>query len=75
MGHYAIQAVIGGTGGGNDHLAVALGEMAIFLEHQGIVVREKRPPFRRSARQRQKHIRNKARFFLNFQHFGADVFR
>ena len=74
MGHYAIQAVIGGTGGGNDHLAVALGEMAIFLEHQGIVVREKRPPFSRATRQRQKNIRNKARFFLNFQHFGADVF-
>ena len=74
MGHYAIEAVVGGTGGGDDHLAVALGEMAIFLEHQGIVVCEKRPPFSGATRQRQKHIRNKARFFLYFQHFGSDVF-
>ena len=75
MGHYAIQAVVGGTGGGDDHLAIAFGQVAIFLEHQGIVVREKRPPFCWATRQRQKHIGNEARFFLHFQHFGADVFR
>ena len=74
MGHHAIQTVVGGTGGSDDHLAVAFGQMAVFLEHQSIVVGEERPPFRGATRQRQKHIGNKARFFLHFQHFGADVF-
>ena len=75
MCHHAIQAVVGGTGGGDDHFTLALGQATVFTQHQGIVVSEKCPPFSRATRQGQKHIGHKTGFFLNFQDFGADVFR
>ena len=66
MRHHAIQAVIGGTGGGDNHFPLTLGEATVFAQHQRVVVREKCPPFGRATGQGQKHIGHKTGFFLNF---------
>ena len=71
--HHAIQTVVGRAGGGHDHLAVALGEVAVLFEHQRVVIVEKRAPFGGASCQRQKHIGHEARFFLHFQNLGAHV--
>ena len=73
MGHHAVQAVVGSAGGGDDHLAIALGEARVLFEHQGIVVGKKRPPFGRAACQGQKNVGYKAGLTLDFEHFGANI--
>ncbi len=70
---HAVQAVVGGAGGGDNHLAVALAQARVLFEHQRVVVGKKGPPFGRAPRQGQKDIGHKAGFFLDFQHLGADV--
>jgi hypothetical protein len=70
--------VVGGAGGGDDHLALALGQAAFTVHalghHQGIVVGKKGTPFRRAAGKGQKHVGDEPGFFLHFQNAGADVF-
>lgn len=56
-----------------DHLALALGQAAFFLEHEGIVVGEKGAPFGRAARKGQEDVGNEACLFLHFKDAGADV--
>ena len=73
MGHHAIQALVSGAGGGDDHLAVALGQAGVFFEHQGVVVGKKSAPLGRASRQCQKHGGHKTGLFLDFEHFRADV--
>lgn len=51
MGHHAEQALVSGTGGRDDHLALALAQAAFLLEHQRIVVGKKA---RHSAGRRAK---------------------
>ena len=51
MRHHAIQAVVGCTGGGNNHFSLAFGQATVFTQHQRIVVGEKCPPFSRATRQ------------------------
>ena len=74
MRHHAVQALVGGAGGGHDHFAVALGQVTFLLEHQGIVVGKKGAPLRRSAGKGQKHVGDEAGLFLHLQDAGADVF-
>ncbi|MNT61373.1 hypothetical protein D3C72_1990160 [compost metagenome] len=74
MSHHAIQALVGGTGGGHDHLALALGQAAFFLEHECVVIRKERTPLGRAAGKRQEHVGDKARFLLHFHDACADVF-
>ena len=71
--NHAVQALVGRTGCGHDHLAVALGQAALFLQHQRVVIREERAPFSGAPRERQKHVRHEAGFFLHLEHLGADV--
>ena len=75
--HHAVQALVGCAGGGDDHLAVALAQVAAaagaFGLHQRVVVGEEGAPFGRAARQAQEHVRHKAGFFLHGQHLGLDV--
>ena len=73
MRHHAIQALVGRAGGSDDHLALALGQAAFFLEHECVVVGEKRPPLGRAARKRQKHVGDEARLLLHLKDAGADV--
>ena len=75
MRYHAIQAMVGGAGGGDNHLPLALGEATVFAQHQSVVVCKKCPPFSRATGQGQKHIGHKTRFVLHFQNLGADVFR
>ncbi len=75
--HHAIQAVVGRAGGGDDHLAVTLGQVAVAAHrlghHQGIVVGKERTPFGRAAGERQKYIGHKACLFLHLQNLDANV--
>ncbi|MCY1543482.1 hypothetical protein D9M68_793020 [compost metagenome] len=77
--HHAVETVVGGAGGGDDHLAIALGEAAFatcgFGRHQRIVVGEEGTPLGRAARQRQEHVGHEAGFFLHLQDLGLEVLR
>ena len=77
MGHHAIQAIVGGAGGGHNHFTIALGQVAgpahRLGQHEGIVVRKKCTPLSWSAGKSQKNLRHKACFFLDFQNFGPNV--
>lgn len=73
MGHHAVQALVGRAGGGDDHLALALGEAAFLLEHEGVVVGEEGAPLGRASREGEKDIGNEAGLFLHFEDAGADV--
>ena len=50
---HTVQALVGAAGGGDDHLAIAFGEVAGAARtlgfHERIVVRKKRAPFGRAA--------------------------
>ncbi|MNT70577.1 hypothetical protein D3C72_2089820 [compost metagenome] len=61
------------AGGGDDHLAVALGERAFFLQHQRVVVREEGPPLGGAARKAEEHVGHEAGLFLHGKDRGADV--
>jgi len=77
MRHHAIQAVVGRTGGGHDHLAFTLAQATLATHrlghHQRVVVCKKRTPLGRASGKGQKHIGHKTGFFLYFEHFGSDV--
>ena len=71
--HDAVQAVIGGAGGSDDHLAVALAEAGFFAQHQCIVVCKKSAPFGWATRQSEENIRDESGLLLDFQYLGLDV--
>jgi len=73
MRHHAIQALIGGAGGGDDHLALALGQAAFLFEHERIVVRKEGAPFRRAAGKREEHVGDEPCLLLHFKNPRADV--
>ena len=75
VGDHAVQTLIDAAGGGDDHFALAFGQIAFFFGHEGIVVGKKCPPFRRAAGQAEENIGNETGFFLYFQNTRADVFR
>ena len=71
--HHAVQALVSRAGGGDDHLAFALGQAGFGAQHERVVVRKKRPPLGRAARQHQKNIGHKARFLLHLHNLLANV--
>ena len=68
------QALVDCTGGGDDHLALAPGQPAFFLEHQRIVAGEERAPLGRAPCKGQKDVGDETGFLLYGKDARADVF-
>ena len=73
----AVEAVVGCTGGGDDHFSIAFAQAALaphsLRHHERIVVSEEGAPFSGSASECHENIRDEPRFFLCFKNARLDV--